>query len=226
MSATVDTELLGNLGLYKSDSPAAKKSDDSLAQSDFLKLMITQLQYQDPFQPMENGEFLGQMAQFSTVSGIQDLQKSFEGFAQSVHSSQALQAASMVDRSVLVPGKQITLDPEYGQMGAVDLPASASEVTVGVYSQSGQLVRQIALGPQPPGTAEFVWDGLDNAGNVAPPGTYEFRAQAAGAAGEESLEMLLASRVSSVSVDQGGGGLVLHVQGLGEVDFSQVRRIG
>lgn len=223
--STVDTDLLSRLGLMRETSNTTK-SRDTLGQEDFLKLMVTQLTYQDPFQPMENGEFLSQMAQFSTVSGIQEMQKSFQSFAASIHSGQALQAASLVDRVVLVPTDTISLDPEYGQWGSVEVRSPSSEVTVGVYTESGTLVRNISLGPQGVGSSEFLWDGLTNAGTMASPGTYQFRAQAVSGSGAETPEVLLASRVSSVSVDQKNGSLTVHVQGMGEIDFSQVRRIG
>lgn len=221
----IDTDLLNRLGLTRQEEQQTKKNDQ-LGQGDFLKLMMAQLSNQDPFQPMESGEFLGQMAQFSTVSGINELQKSFTDFSKSIQSNQALQAASLVDRVVMLPAQSIAMDPEYGQMGAIDLPASSDQVTVTVHNEAGVLVRQIPLGSRPSGTAEFIWDGLTSEGQVAPPGSYSFRAQASGAAGQESPEVLLASRVGSVSVGQGQSGLVLHVQGLGEVDFSKVRRIG
>ena len=223
MSA-IDTDVLAGLGLTGQDSKPAK-DNGRLGQEDFLKLMITQLQNQDPFEPMDNGEFLGQIAQFGTVSGIEELQQSFKDFSQSIQSGQALQAASLVDRAVVVPADTITLDPEFGQWGSVNLPASATDVTISVHDQAGALVRRIPLGPQSAGDVEFAWDGLTESGELARPGTYEFRAQATGAARTESLEVLLASRVNSVSIDNNDG-LTLHVQGLGEVNFSQVRRIG
>ena len=223
MSA-IDTDVLAGLGLTGKD-PKPTKDNGRLGQEDFLKLMITQLQNQDPFEPMDNGEFLGQIAQFGTVSGIEQLQQSFKDFAQSIQSGQALQAASLVDRAVVVPADTITLDPEFGQWGSVDLPASATDVTISVHDQAGSLVRRIPLGPQSAGSVEFAWDGLTESGDLARPGTYKFTAQATGAARTESLQVLLASRVNSVSLGKNDG-LTLHVQGLGEVDFSQVRRIG
>ena len=223
MSA-IDTDVLAGLGLTGKD-PKPAKDNGRLGQEDFLKLMITQLQNQDPFEPMDNGEFLGQIAQFGTVSGIEQLQQSFKDFAQSIQSGQALQAASLVDRAVVVPADTITLDPEFGQWGSVDLPASATDVTISVHDQAGALVRRIPLGPQSAGSVEFAWDGLTESGDLARPGTYKFTAQATGAARTESLQVLLASRVNSVSLGKNDG-LTLHVQGLGEVDFSQVRRIG
>jgi flagellar basal-body rod modification protein FlgD len=224
MSA-IDTDLLANLGLAREKAPA-ERDRDRLGQGDFLKLMTTQLQNQDPFKPMESGEFLGQLAQFGTVSGIEDLQKSFKGLSESIYSGQALQAAGLVDRQVMVPVDMSMMDPERGQWGAAELSASTSDLVVGVYDQSGALVRRMPLGPRSPGLTEFRWDGRDESGQIAAPGIYEFRAEAHGAGRTEALEVFLAARVESVSLGNRDGSLTLQVEGLGEIDFSKVRRIG
>ena len=100
MSATVDQAKLESLGLAQKKPRVDKKE---MGQEDFLKLMTTQLQNQDPMKPMENGDFLAQIAQFSTVDGIGKLQESFEALSGSLHSNQALQASGLIGRNVMVP---------------------------------------------------------------------------------------------------------------------------
>ena len=224
MSA-IDTDLLANLGLAREKTPA-DRDKDRLGQGDFLKLMVTQLENQDPFKPMESGEFLGQLAQFGTVSGIEDLQKSFKTLSQSIYSGQALQAAGLVDRNVMAPVDMSMLDPEQGQWGAAELQSSAADLVIGVYDQSGALVRRMPLGPRSAGLIEFRWDGRDESGEIATPGIYEFRAEAQSAGRTEALKVFLAARVESVSLGNRDGSLTLQVEGLGEIDFSKVRRIG
>lgn len=225
MSA-IDTSMLDRLGLSRPAEPP--KDNNQMNQETFLNLMITQLTHQDPFEPMESGAFLGQMAQFATVSGIGELKESFMLMAQSMQSNQALQAASLVDREVMVPVELATLSEDNEIRGSVDVPYSTSHLEVGVYTLSGELVRTIAMGSQTPGMANFTWDGVSDAGVRAPAGVYEFRAvekseQGAGSA----LEVFMASRVQSVSLGNGrqGGGLTLMVEGLGEIDFAKVRQI-
>lgn len=225
MMSAIDTDVLASLGLASRES-SAEQSNGRLGQADFLKLMVTQLQNQDPFKPMESGEFLGQLAQFAAVSGIEDLQNSFRNLSQSIVSGQALQAANLVDRKVMVPVDMALMDPQQGQWGAVEVPVSSSDVTVGVYDQAGSLVRRFSLGPQGAGLAEFRWDGLNGSGEMSPPGIYEFRAEAQGAGRNEALDVYLAARVESVSLGNRDGSLTLQVDGLGEIDFSKVRRIG
>jgi flagellar basal-body rod modification protein FlgD len=223
--SVIDSNTLASLGLTSTDTTANNKSD-RLGQTDFLRLMITQLENQDPFKPMESGEFLGQLAQFGTVSGIEDLQRSFQQFSQTIYSGQTLQAAGLVDRQVMVPGNMSLMDPAHGQRGAVQVPVSASEVTVAVYNQAGQLVRRIPMGPQEAGMREFVWDGRDESGAVLAPGIYEFQAEARIGGRSEALATYLSGRVESVSVGNYDGSLTLRVEGLGEFDFSSVRQIG
>jgi len=225
MMNAIDSDVLASLGLTREQAPA-ERDKDRLGQGDFLKLMTTQLQNQDPFKPMESGEFLGQLAQFGTVSGIEDLQKSFKSLSQSIYSGQALQAASLVDRQVMVPLDMSVMDPEQGQWGAADLHSASSDLVIGVHDQSGALVRRMSLGPRSAGLTEFRWDGRDESGQIAAPGIYEFRAEAHGAGRVEALEVFLAARVESVSLGNRNGSLALQVQGLGEIDFSKVRRIG
>ncbi len=221
----IDQDVLSRLGLAGAE-PSQQGKQDRLGQTDFLKLMTTQLENQDPFKPMESGDFLGQIAQFGTVAGIEDLQESFGDVAQSLYSGQALQAASLVGRQVMVPVDMALMEPGQGQWGAADLPASASDVTISVHDQSGAVVRRMSLGPSPPGLAEFRWDGRDDSGELVQPGIYAFRAQAHGAGETEAAGVYLAAGVESVSLGNRDGALTLHVEGLGEIDFSKVRRIG
>ena len=150
---TIDTALLDSLNL--SQKTATKNSGNSIGQDEFLKLMTTQLNNQDPMKPMASGEFFSQIAQFSSVAGIQDLQKSFSQVASAMLSSQALQASAMVGRTVLVPSSEAELKEGADVQGAVELTSSTSDLAVGVYDAAGQLVRQINMGPQVAGSVPF-----------------------------------------------------------------------
>lgn len=218
----ISPEMLDRLGLsrpQKDEGPG-----DRLGQSDFLKLMTTQLQNQDPFEPMENGEFIGQMAQFSTVTGIEELSKSFEKLAQSMGQSQTLQAASLVGKDVLVPTEFGELGADGFVRGAVELDQSTGQLQVEVYSPTGERIRSMNLGSAGEGLQEFTWDGLRDDGTPAAPGVYEFRASAQNGSDTESVDVFLDARVESVSVGDDSR-LGLMVRGLGEINFSDVRRI-
>lgn len=195
-----------------------------LGQEDFLELMTTQLQNQDPLEPMENGDFLGQIAQFSAVSGIQELQGSFETFSQSMVSSQALQATNLVGRTVLAPTGVAALEEGGVIKGVVGLPASSGQVTLTITDESGQTVRTLSLGQQPAGPVDFQWDGLMDDGAYAKPGAYHVSASALYSDGDTAVDAVLASEVNAVTLGNGGS-LVLDLKGAGQVNFSDVLQI-
>lgn len=212
-------------GIGAAAQGGGRPSTPRLDQEDFFKLLITQLRSQDPFRPLASGEFLSQIAQFSTVSGVQDLQRSFEQLAGSLYSNQALQASALVGRTVYVPGPKAALTAGGGLSGLIELPGSTSGLSIGIYDGAGQLVRRLALGPQPAGTVAFRWDGLTEAGMPAPPGLYYVKAEARRGGENVAVETLLAARVESVTLGHLGQGITLNLAGLGAVDFAQVRQI-
>ena len=225
MTSVTANNAYAALGSSTAAPGSTTKAASALGQQDFLNLMLAQLKNQDPTKPMDSSAFLGQLAQFSAVSGISDLQKSFSGFASSMNSSQSLQAAALVGRTVLAPGGSAMLNSGGSINGAVDLPASAGEVTVNVYDTSGQLIRRVPLGAQPAGLSVFHWDGLTDKGAAAAPGVYVISASALLNGKNEAVDTLVADKVSSVNIGANGSGLTLNLSGLGSVDFSTVREI-
>lgn len=202
--------------------PQAERSD-SLGQQDFLELMITQLRNQDPFKPMENGDFLGQMAQFSTVSGIQELQNSFAAASEAMASNQALQAASLVDRDVLVPADGVHFDGENPARMAVALPQGARDARVSVLDDAGDVVAVLS-GSRNGGRAEFAWDGTDRNGDPMDAGVYSFRAEYRAGNQTVSAESYSWARVESVSLS-GARGVSINLAGLGSLPLSQAVEI-
>ncbi len=196
-----------------------------LGQEDFMKLMIAQFRNQDPFQPMENGEFLGQLAQFGTVSGIDELNGAFAGLQASIQSDQALQAANLVGRRVLAETGSGWLADGGELSGSVELTASAGAVQVEIVDASGQLVRRLDLGQQNAGLAEFTWDGRDDSGASVPAGNYQVVARSLRGNQVESAPVLLESTIDSVTLGRGGAGLTLNLAGGGELSLASVRRI-
>lgn len=195
----------------------------TLSQNDFLKLMTSQLQNQDPMKPLDNSEFVSQMAQFSTVSGIQNLQNSFSTLASSLSSGQALQASGLVGHSVLTPSTSASLTAGGTVSLGVDAPSSG-DVIVNVTDASGQLVRRIDLGTQAAGVTRFQWDGLDNSGSAAAAGKYTFTAVVGSGSQAQAATMLTAGKVNSVALDSSGA-LNLDVEGIGSVAFNTIRQI-
>ncbi len=201
------------------------KQAKELGQDEFLKLMTAQLQNQNPLKPMENGQFLSQLAQFGTVNGIQDLQKSVDTLASSLQSNQALQASTMVGRKVLVESTSVTLQGGQPASGIIDLPAASGEVSLNITDASGRLLRNIPLGAQQGGQLAFTWDGLDDAGNTLPDGSYQITAEASIDDENTALTTLVEARVESVSLNRDGTGTTLNLAGLGPVLMDNVREV-
>ncbi|WP_022949440.1 flagellar hook assembly protein FlgD [Methylohalobius crimeensis] len=219
----MNVDRLQELGLIKPKS--AQKQTNDLGQEDFLKLMTTQMTHQNPLKPMENTQFLTQMAQFGTVSGIQGLQKSFTDFANAIGSDQTLQAANLVGRQVVVPSKQALLAADGDIQGAVELTKPTTHVTVKILDNRGVPVRTLDLGAQDAGEAAFSWDGLKDDGTVADPGLYRLQAEGTVDGENQALATLINATVESVSTKADGFGLAVEVPGVGNVDFKDIRQI-
>jgi flagellar basal-body rod modification protein FlgD len=208
-------------GLRLEVPQAAREGD--LGQEDFLHLMLTQLKNQDPFKPMESGEFLGQLAQFGTVQGLAGLQTSFDSLSSSLVSNQALQASSLVGRSALARTSRLEIVAGQAVSGAVDLPASSAATAVAIRDAAGQTVRTLPLGAQPSGLAGFTWDGLDDNGRPVTAGRYSFTASYLAGTESVAADTLLRAPIDSVLLDTDG--FSVELRGIGELPFTAVREI-
>lgn len=201
-----------------------KKSEDGLGQDTFLELMITQLQNQDPLNPMESADFLTQVAQFGTVNGITDLNTSFATLSNSLQSNQALQASTMVGNTVLVPSDRTVLTAGEQVSGKIFSESSTSNLLLNISDSAGQSVRQINLGEHPAGLVGFTWDGLDNNGAALPAGTYGI--EAAAQVGDQAIAqtVLVNAKVDSVSLITGNEPL-LNLNGIGAYSINDVLEV-
>lgn len=204
--------------------PAAGESKN-LGQKDFLKLMIAQAQNQDPMDPKTNGDFLGQLAQFSTNDGITKMQESIQDLASSLQSNQALQATSLVGHKVLVNSENLTLEQEGESKAAVNIPVPVENLTASIYSETGELIRKIPLGQQNLGLCNFSWDGLNQTGVRMPAGKYAVKVNGIYSGKEVALKTMTAANIESVSLGQNGEGIKLNVAGVGQVSLNDVKQI-
>lgn len=205
-------------------SSGTAKSKNQLDQSSFLQLMIAQFKNQDPTKPQDPSQFLGQLAQFSTVSGIQDMQTSLSTLSSSLRSTNVLNGATLVGHQILAPHDSTTFTGTAGISGAVDVPSGATSMQINVKDSSGQLIRHFTVSTQQ-GLTNFSWDGVTDQGSVAAPGAYTFSANANVAGQAQSLQMLLNAHVNSVSIDPTTNDLTLNTDGMGAVSLSDVRRV-
>lgn len=223
MSTIQDATLYEDLGLSRSLQDSSTRNE--LGQEDFLRLMTTQLRNQDPTKPADNAEFMSQLAQFGTVTGIEDLKTELQNLAGSLVSNQTFQAAGMLGREVLIQATQGVLEQDGVIAGAVELPSAVSSLNIGIFDQAGQHIRNVSLGSQSAGMVAFDWDGLATDGTAVPPGRYEVRAEAIRGGINEAYDVLIADKVQSVSLPAAGKALTMELAGLGEVNFSEIRQI-
>ena len=201
------------------------KQNAGLGQKEFLRLMVAQAQHQDPMQPQANGEFLSQLAQFSTNDGVTKMQESLEQMASSLQSNQALQASALVGRKVLVNSDHIALGTEGDVKAAIDMPAGLNNLSASVYSESGELIKTIPLGQPKPGFFQFGWDGTGQNNQRLAAGNYKIEVRGIYAGKEVALNTMTSANVDSVSLGQNGEGLKLNVAGVGSVSLDKVRQI-
>jgi flagellar basal-body rod modification protein FlgD len=220
--SSIDT--FQSLGLA---TAADKKTSgkQELGQEQFLKLLTTQMTHQDPNKPMENGDFLAQMAQFSTVEGIGDLNDSFSSFANSLSSGQALQAASLVGQSVLVPSDRAIMSLTDGLSGEIILNEDSEDLRLTYLDSNGMPVKTVMLGDQQAGNVAFNWDGLLDDGTFTDPGVYQVRAEATIDGNNTVLQTFVNAKVESVDLSQSSEGIQLSLAGLNNVGFNQVKKI-
>lgn len=203
-------------------STADANSADAM-QTKFLNLLVTQLKNQDPLNPMDNAQMTTQLAQISTVSGIEKLNSTLQTLLEGYNTSQNMQAASLIGHAVLTPGNQMTLGAT-GAVGGLELEKAADSVTVTIRDADGNRLQEVDLGKQAAGTLNFLWDGLDKNGNAMPQGSsYSFTVEAKQGTDAVKATALQAGMVNAVTLSSDGMRLELSTGN--SVAYSTVKQI-
>lgn len=215
------TSIQGTTATTTSSASKTTLSGDLLNQEDFLELMIAQMKNQDPTKPLDGQEYLGQLAQFSTLNSIQELQKSFDALAQSLTNFQTTQATNLVGKQVLVEGSQTYYIPGQTLSGQVTLPASVNNLQLKIYSANGQLVNTVNMGAQSAGQVDFSLDS-----DTMSAGVYRIVAEGAVDGKNQQFSTQIWNWVESVSVGQNGQSSSLQLAGnIGNVNMNSIREI-
>jgi flagellar basal-body rod modification protein FlgD len=190
-----------------------------LSESDFLTLLTTQLQKQDPLNPQNPSDLAAELAQFSTASGIQSVNST-------LNSSSGLQAAGLVGKNVAVPGNSLVLGQSGSATGAVLLSGAATDVTVHIINSQSQVVASIDLGAMSAGNQTFTWNGQGANGKALAAGTYGFSVSATGAQGATvTATPYTVAPVTSVSFSGTNGPMLALGNGLKPTALSSVQQI-
>ncbi|MDI1299745.1 flagellar hook assembly protein FlgD [Methylotenera sp.] len=221
VQTTSNTPSQALLDSVNGKTSTTKDSVDT-AQDRFMTLLITQMKNQDPLNPMDNAQVTSQMAQLSTVTGINKLNSTVESLMSNMQSGQSYQAANMIGHSVLVPGTAVSTTGTGGYFG-VDLPIGADKLSVAIKDSAGTTIRSLNLGAQEAGSFPLKWDGLADDGSVAKTGNYKFEVTATTAGQTVAAESLNYAEVMSVS--NSTSGVKLNLSNLASVSTTDVKEI-
>lgn len=212
---------LSSIGLHG----PLKTQNDKTEKDEFLQLFIAQLRNQNPLEPQDGSDFLAQLAQFSTVEGIKNMEGSFNRIADSLNSNQALNASQLVGKKVHVR-TDVGLYAQGDKIaGAIEIPKPVSDLTLEVRNEAGQLIKTYQYNAREKGDFAFYWDGLDEQGNGLPEGAYYFTARATVDGQVSQLNTYLASNVDSVTINKNGQPMTLNVSGYGKISLSDIKTI-
>jgi flagellar basal-body rod modification protein FlgD len=203
-------------------SVTAKQSAISETENRFLKLLTTQLKNQDPLNPMDNAQVTSQMAQISTVSGIESLNATLKTLLQDSKDSQTTQAASLVGQAVMVPGSALALS-KGAAVGGFEVAKDADAVTVTISDENGIVVRTLTLGEQAAGFHNFTWDGATDNGAAAADGAYKIAVSAKTGSDKVTATALNLGIVRSVI--NSGNGFTLDLGSMGMFSMDDVKQI-
>lgn len=218
-----DNAFLNSLTKNGQAQNQAQATQATNLQDQFLKLLITQMQNQDPLNPMDNSQVTSQLAQISTVTGIDKLNTTITGMNTSMVASQSLQASALIGKGVVAPGDSLLLSS--GQaVGGVQFQAPVDQAAITIKDAAGQVVKTINLGSQQAGTQTFSWDGSTDAGGTAKDGSYTFTVSALQNGAKVTTATTLGYGLVQ-SVTLGGDQLQLNTLGMGIVPMNKVQQI-
>ncbi|MDD3380454.1 MAG: flagellar hook assembly protein FlgD [Rugosibacter sp.] len=224
MVSAVTTENSATQALLNAANGTAKKTASATndAQDRFLKLLTTQLKNQDPLNPLDNAQMTSQLAQISTVDGIEKLNATLQKLLSSSNDSEALQAAALVGHQVMVAGSGMQLT-DAGAVGGVELAANADQVKVTIKDANGLVMNTVNLGLLEAGVHNFVWDGKTDAGVQAVNGSYSMAVEALRGGDKVAVTPLQLAGVQNIN--RSSQGVSLNLGALGLVTLNDIKQI-
>ncbi|KDB53846.1 flagellar hook capping protein [Sphaerotilus natans subsp. natans DSM 6575] len=221
-TASSTSALAAQINASSSGSSAGTASSTKAMSDQFLKLLITQIQNQDPLNPTDNAQFTSQLAQINTVSGLEKVNESISSMSSQFLQMQAMQSASLVGRSVIVPGNALTVS-DGKATGQFELGSAADSVKVDVLSSAGRVIDTIDLGAETSGRQQFSWtpaEGVDTTG-------LRFRVSATRGTAAVSSTALQSQQITSVAAgSSGSASMNLTLKDGSTVAYSAVRAFG
>ena len=221
------SSLLKNVTRYEDVKDQAKsKTSEEMGKQDFLTLFTAQLQNQNPLEPVKNEAFVAQLAQFSQLEALTNMQTSLDTFVTSMSGERMLSSASLIGKKVAVSDSLTQLNKGGTIDASIDLPEGAAGIKISVTDAQGNLVQELIAGPQVPGTTPIQWDGKDAMGNPAPTGLYRLTADAVINGGTAKVAVNALSTVRSIVTNPSDGSVSVEVDGGKVVLLTDVKRVG
>ena len=216
--------ILNKLGVKTQEDVQNEGKKTSLGQEDFLRLMTTQLQNQDPFAPMDNGDFIAQMAQFSTVTGITEINNNLTELGSKLEPNRVAVAAQFLGNSVLVPGQVASPDDKGEIHGVVDLPAYSNDVGLTFTNPSGEIVHSMNLGSREKGLVGFSWTDIPD--EIKRNKTrLVIQAYAGNGEASDGLTTAVYNKVIAASAPKNSEDVILETKDYGEISASDAIKI-
>ena len=221
---------LSNLGIGRTGTTSQTNTSglgsSAMDQSDFLTLMTAQMKNQDPFDPVDNTQMVAQMAQFSSLAGISEMNTTLQAIAAKLGATSTTDMVAWVGRTVLTEGSVAYPRTDGSLGGMIELGAAAAEVNVVIEGPNGEILKSVSLGAAPAGRTEFEWDGTTDTGEPAGDGPFTIRVAARDADGAAvTAKSLVWAPVTSVAMGSDGNP-ILTLPGIGQVSTTAIRQIG
>ncbi len=224
-TAGITQSLPPSLPRYTDVQNAAKPIQDEMGQQAFLKLFTTQLQNQNPLDPVKNEAFVAQLAQFSQLEAITKMSTSMDSLVNSLQGQRLSEGAALIGKKVAAPQGSAELVAGGSVSGLISIPSGANQIRLDVYDLGGNKVFTQSMGRQAPGDVNVRWDGRSTSGAVMPPGRYRMIATVDSFG--QITQIPISTPATVVGVNSGSNNeLVLEIEGGATVPLSQVRRIG
>jgi len=198
----------------------------AMAQTAFLTLFTTQLQNQNPLDPMENEAFVAQLAQFSQLEATTKMSDNLQNLVASMSNERMSSMSGLLGKKIAISDGKALLSGGQPVEGAVTLASDVDSITLKVYSSSGQLVRTGEVGAQKKGDFLFSWDGKDDQGNVLGDGVYRMEASATRFGKSSKAPVSTMAMVKSVTTDAATGDLQVELEDGSKVSMTQIKRVG
>jgi len=220
--STISSPLTTNTATTPATTASASVTANQTTSKNFMTMLIAQMKYQDPTKPMDSAQMTSQLAQLSTVDGINQLNTTMSSLISNTQSSSAYQAANLIGRSVVVSSNQLTLGNGQAPFG-VQLPSAADSVKVTITNPAGQVVRTLNLGAQAAGSVAGNWDGKDMNGSNVPSGNYSFQVDAT--VGAQAITATGTNTATVSSITQNGGNVMLNLSNQMSANASSLLQI-